>query len=273
VFAGTLPPPVAPPVLKQLAIGQQLLEQHQHTPPASAASTGVVASQRHVVAPPPRKQLGVAGVAAGAMTAPAKAPSSRTFAKQRQQLAQELYALWNAQVFDGGLPGDLPLVWNPRLTATAGQVVDDGSRNHAKAHRQERIPVRLELSSKVGRARGYTACMWLCCRCSAQQHWMLAPDVNAHAHKPEQVLDCEARLRTTLAHEMCHVGAWAISREFKQHHGPAFWAWARRFERRVPDIHVTTCHNYEVHAPFRWQCSNYRYVGCFVAGWRLKGAT
>jgi predicted SprT family Zn-dependent metalloprotease len=73
-----------------------------------------------------------------------------------------------------------------------------------------------------------------------------------------QVLDCEARLRTTLAHEMCHVAAWAVSREFKQHHGPAFWAWARRFEARVPGIKVSTCHNYEVHAPFRWQCGNNR---------------
>lgn len=76
-----------------------------------------------------------------------------------------------------------------------------------------------------------------------------------------QVLDCEARLRSTLAHEMCHVAAWAVSREFKQHHGPAFWAWARRFEGRVPDIKVTTCHSYDVHAPFRWQCSNYRSPG------------
>jgi hypothetical protein len=49
---------------------------------------------------------GKAGGAAGAgarqpmvcMTAPAKAPSSRTFARQRQQLSQQLYNQWNAQV-------------------------------------------------------------------------------------------------------------------------------------------------------------------------------
>jgi hypothetical protein len=52
-------------------------------------------------------------------------------------------------VFDGGLPADLLLVWNPRLTATAGQVVDDGSRNSEKSSRDQRIPVRLELSAKV----------------------------------------------------------------------------------------------------------------------------
>lgn len=52
------------------------------------------------------------------------------------------------QVFDGGLPA-VPLVWNPRLTSTAGQVVDDGSQNRLKASREERVPVRLELSTKV----------------------------------------------------------------------------------------------------------------------------
>jgi hypothetical protein len=34
----------------------------------------------------------------GCMTAPAKAPSSRTFARQRQQLSQQLYDQWTAQV-------------------------------------------------------------------------------------------------------------------------------------------------------------------------------
>lgn len=64
------------------------------------------------------------------------------------------------QVFDSALPADLALVWNPRLTATAGQVVDDGSMNHLKAIRAQRIPVRLELSSKVG---------VLCCRQQQQE--------------------------------------------------------------------------------------------------------
>jgi hypothetical protein len=41
------------------------------------------------------------------------------------------------------------LVWNPRLTSTAGQVVDDGSQNRLKENREERVPVRLELSTKV----------------------------------------------------------------------------------------------------------------------------
>lgn len=49
----------------------------------------------------PKGQAGGAvgkGAAAGCATAPPKAPSSRTFVRQRQQMAQELYAQWNAQV-------------------------------------------------------------------------------------------------------------------------------------------------------------------------------
>jgi hypothetical protein len=47
-----------------------------------------------------KEQGGAAGksAAAACATAPPKAPSSRTFARQRQQLAQELYAQWNVQV-------------------------------------------------------------------------------------------------------------------------------------------------------------------------------
>ena len=33
-------------------------------------------------------------------------------------------------------------------------------------------------------------------------------------------------LRSTLAHEMCHVAAWTIDRQFHPHHGTAFWKWA-----------------------------------------------
>ena len=40
---------------------------------------------------------------------------------------------WNHAVFGGRLPADLPLVWNPRLLSTAGQVLDDGSRNREKS--------------------------------------------------------------------------------------------------------------------------------------------
>jgi hypothetical protein len=57
-------------------------------------------------------------------------------------------------VFAGRLPADLPLVWNPRLATTAGQVVDDGTRQHLKTGPGQRIPCRLELSPKVSGTGG-----------------------------------------------------------------------------------------------------------------------
>jgi predicted SprT family Zn-dependent metalloprotease len=87
-----------------------------------------------------------------------------------------------------------------------------------------------------------------------------------------QVIDNEVRLRSTLSHEMCHVAAWVISKEWKEHHGSVFWEWAHRFEALVPDIKITTCHNFDVHAPFRWQCSNYRWAAGLVASLLIGAA-
>ncbi len=41
-----------------------------------------------------------------------------------------------------------------------------------------------------------------------------------------KIVTTRERLRTTLAHECCHVAAWVIEREYHQPHGPAFWRWA-----------------------------------------------
>jgi hypothetical protein len=60
--------------------------------PAAAAQPKTGTGGAGTRAPGPRNAAAVRA------TAPPKAPSSRTFARQRQQLAQDLYALWNAQV-------------------------------------------------------------------------------------------------------------------------------------------------------------------------------
>jgi len=60
------------------------------------------------------------------------------------------------QVFEGRLPTALPIVWNPRLTCTAGQVVDDRSQDSLKTDRSQRMPCKLELSPKVRPASGVT---------------------------------------------------------------------------------------------------------------------
>jgi hypothetical protein len=62
--------------------------------PAAAAQPKPGTGAAGDKAPGPRN----AAAAAVRATAPPKATSSRTFARQRQQLAQDLYTLWNAQV-------------------------------------------------------------------------------------------------------------------------------------------------------------------------------
>jgi predicted SprT family Zn-dependent metalloprotease len=166
-------------------------------------------------------------------------PGGLAFARRRERLARELYAEWNALVFDGRLPTDLPIVWNPRLRCTAGQVVDDRSRDALKigatpaARRAERVACRLELSPRV--------------------------------------LDRESRLRDTLAHEMAHVAAWTIDRDYERAHGPTFQRWARLFERALQGgVTITTRHGYGPSVPQRrWVCSS-EACGCVYSRSKLS---
>ncbi len=70
----------------------------------------------------------------------------------------------------------------------------------------------------------------------------------------KKVLDCEERLRKTLAHEMCHAAQWVLDGASKPAHGAAFWRWAREVERKVPGTKVSTCHSYEIFYKFRYAC-------------------
>ena len=70
-----------------------------------------------------------------------------------------------------------------------------------------------------------------------------------------KVLDCEARLRCTLAHEMCHVAAWVLEEQYAPHHGSAFWHWAARCMDVLEEVNITRLHNFAVHAPYRWTCT------------------
>lgn len=72
----------------------------------------------------------------------------------------------------------------------------------------------------------------------------------------QKVVDDIERVRTTLLHEMCHAAAWLVDGEKKPPHGPAFWKWASIAGARSGGILVTTCHNYDIHRPFKWVCAN-----------------
>lgn len=82
-----------------------------------------------------------------------------------------------------------------------------------------------------------------------------------------KVVDCEDKLKCTLSHEMCHIAAWAIDKEMKPAHGPAFKAWyslmfrlvlsladracyrGRKIMKARKDITVTTKHSYDIGEP------------------------
>jgi predicted SprT family Zn-dependent metalloprotease len=70
-----------------------------------------------------------------------------------------------------------------------------------------------------------------------------------------KVLDNDERLQNTLLHEMCHAAAWLLDAQKKPPHGPAFWKWAGIASARS-GLLISTCHNYEIHRPFMWLCTN-----------------
>jgi predicted SprT family Zn-dependent metalloprotease len=70
-----------------------------------------------------------------------------------------------------------------------------------------------------------------------------------------KVIDEERRLRSTLLHEMCHAAAWLIDSVSKPPHGKCFQKWANTAMRRVPNIVVTTRHEYEISYKFAWACT------------------
>ncbi|EIN13243.1 hypothetical protein PUNSTDRAFT_57472, partial [Punctularia strigosozonata HHB-11173 SS5] len=70
-----------------------------------------------------------------------------------------------------------------------------------------------------------------------------------------KVLDCEERIRHTLAHEMCHLASWTISGQPKEGHGKIFKSWAVKVMRKRPEIEVSTRHSYVISHPYEWKCT------------------
>ncbi|KAL5635440.1 hypothetical protein ACGC1H_004285 [Rhizoctonia solani] len=143
-------------------------------------------------------------------------PTLRNQAKVLQATAIALFEELNNSVFHGKLPKDCPIEWSKKLNTTAG-------RAHWKRVRDAngnvtRHDTRIELSTKV--------------------------------------VDCEERVKNTLSHEMCHLGAWIFDSEMKPPHGPAFKRWSNRIMKARPDITISTCHSYEISYKFEWKCSS-----------------
>ncbi|GJN88204.1 hypothetical protein Rhopal_001169-T1 [Rhodotorula paludigena] len=117
-----------------------------------------------------------------------------------------------------GLPDGIEVVWNKRLRNTAGRASWKRTRSSLPGLPTKSQRALVELSTHV--------------------------------------TDTEAKLRHTLAHELCHLAAWAIDGEMKPPHGRAFKLWAQRVMLVRPDIEVTTTHSYEIQYRYRWQCAS-----------------
>ena len=71
-----------------------------------------------------------------------------------------------------------------------------------------------------------------------------------------KVLDEPSKLQRTLCHELCHVATWLLDHVAKPPHGPHFKAWAAAAMTVYPYLDITTCHSYDIHFAWRWQCTN-----------------
>lgn len=134
--------------------------------------------------------------------------------EQRQALAMDMYRKYNSLIFDAALPQDMDVSWNKKLTSTAGLT-------HYKRliDRETSLAIytcRIELATKV--------------------------------------VDTSFKLERTLIHEMCHCAAWMIDHVAKPPHGDVFKKYATRAMVLAPGVNVSTCHNYSIFYPHRWQC-------------------
>jgi hypothetical protein len=82
--------------------------------------------------------------------------------------------------------------------------------------------------------------------------WEDAEILTASVELSSKIVDNEHRLRSTLAHELCHVAQWVVNREAKPAHGEAFREWADRVCECVcvcvcVHTHTKTCTHTHTH--------------------------
>ncbi|KAK9815879.1 hypothetical protein WJX72_011199 [[Myrmecia] bisecta] len=200
------------------------IDQENAVPPTNLLRTPAPPVPATAVKPP---RVPATPTAKAPATAPAKGRvrdvglgaevlTGAAFKKQRQALAHALFHRFNATVFDGQLPTDLEINWNAHLKTTAG-LTRYTRELPSELFGETQYSARVELSIKV--------------------------------------LDSSDKLERTLCHELCHVAAWLLDHSAKPPHGAVFKRWAAAAMRAHPHLRITTCHNYEIHAPFQWQCT------------------
>ena len=153
--------------------------------------------------------------------------SKAAFRRNRQSLAEAIFSEFNRVAFDGKL-ASVEVFWSTKLRTTAGLTrLKKNMTNMRPGIPQERI-ASIELSTKV--------------------------------------LDSTERLRSTLLHEMVHAAAWVVDGVSKPPHGNCFKKWAKIAMRQIPNVKVTTTHDYEIHFKYAWVSIR------VLEGWRFNFA-
>ncbi|TKA53237.1 hypothetical protein B0A53_04093 [Rhodotorula sp. CCFEE 5036] len=151
----------------------------------------------------------------------------------------------------------------PTKTPSAARGSDSPSEPRLSTADRSRLPLELirELDRAVFRQvwNGLRIVKGASCKTSKKTATVRGESVTTTTHHATvelstKVTDTASKLRHTLAHELCHLAAWAIDGEMKPPHGAAFKRWAKRVMIVRPDIEVTTTHAYEIVYKYRWKC-------------------
>ena len=143
----------------------------------------------------------------------------REFSQQREKLAQELLNEIDSRIMKGQLAtatkvtGGVKLVWSTRLRTAAG-------RAHWTRHRgvEGQHNLQIELSTKIITNEGTPSHSF--------------PIISQPILRVEDILNSwrimltVAKLRDTLAHEICHCALWVINNDPRSHHGKPFKQWS-----------------------------------------------
>ena len=166
-----------------------------------------------------------------------KRGSSSTTPFTMEELRKE-YDYLNEEAFDSRLPKDLPIRFNNLLIRSAGRtllikhtivvvvVVEEREKSSEEADKKETTEKREMISN------------------------------SAEIRLNPKLINTQERLRLTLCHEMCHVAAWLLDKQWNDAHGPYFQKWREIAEARIPGITVETYHTYKVDFPVIYECTN-----------------
>lgn len=154
----------------------------------------------------------------------------QAFDAQKHQLAEEFLAELDAQITEGQIAslaestGGVKLVWSKTLKTTAGR---------ANWKRETIRNKHADGTTSEARYKHY-----------------------ASIELAEKVIDDEARLLNTMAHEFCHLANFMVNGLTTNPHGKEFKVWANKCSRTFAHrgIKVTTKHTYEIDFKYVWEC-------------------